>query len=224
MTRKEFTKICGVLGIGVPLQFPIISWAENGSAQRPFQGKVIIIGAGAGGLSAGYLLQQQGIDFEILEASRIHGGRMRVNTDFADFPIPLGAEWIETRKGIFEEIVNDASVKVDIETARDKPDLKFVNSSWFHFFEKYVVPSVVKKITYNTVVRSVDYSGDQVIVSTADKQYITDKVIFSVPLKILQDGDIDFMPSFPKAKQAVIEKAVIWEGFKAFFEFSTDFI
>ncbi|MFT6335779.1 MAG: pyruvate/2-oxoglutarate dehydrogenase complex dihydrolipoamide dehydrogenase (E3) component [Halioglobus sp.] len=31
-----------------------------------FSGKVTIIGAGAGGLSTGYLLQQLGIDFEIL--------------------------------------------------------------------------------------------------------------------------------------------------------------
>ena len=59
---------------------------KNENTKEPFDGKVIIIGAGAGGLSAGYLLQQQGIDFEILEASASYGGRMRINTDFADFP------------------------------------------------------------------------------------------------------------------------------------------
>lgn len=32
----------------------------------PFKGKVIIIGADSGGLSAGYLLQQRGSDFEII--------------------------------------------------------------------------------------------------------------------------------------------------------------
>jgi protoporphyrinogen oxidase len=39
-------------------------------------GKVIIIGAGIGGLSAGYWLQQRGYEVEILEASDRPGGRM----------------------------------------------------------------------------------------------------------------------------------------------------
>ena len=38
--------------------------------------KVVIIGAGAGGLSAGYWLQQRGYEVEILEASNRPGGRM----------------------------------------------------------------------------------------------------------------------------------------------------
>ena len=50
---------------------------------EPFKGKVIIIGAGAGGLSAGYLLAQQGTDFEILEASENYGGRIKINQEFA---------------------------------------------------------------------------------------------------------------------------------------------
>lgn len=106
-----------------------MSCGSDDTSTPAFDGKVLIIGAGAGGLSAGYLLQQQGIDFEILEASSMHGGRIRINTDFADFPIPLGAEWIEMYTGIFDRIVNDNTVSVDINTVRDAPDHKFVNYS-----------------------------------------------------------------------------------------------
>ena len=142
MTRKEFIKICGILGVSLPFQGSLSSCNKKDTNNNKFSGKAIIIGAGAGGLSSGYLLQQQGIDFEILEASSIYGGRMRINTDFADFPIPLGAEWLETDTNIFKEIVNDSSIPVSVETIEDSPDRKFVNSSWFNFFDEYIVPSI----------------------------------------------------------------------------------
>ena len=44
-----------------------------------------------------------------------------------------------------------------------------------------------------------------------------------MPLKILQDGDIDFSPNLPQNKLEAINNTVVWEGFKAFFEFSTKF-
>lgn len=223
MTRKEFVKMCGILGIGIPLQSSLVACGEDEAPRPKFEGKVVIIGAGAGGLSAGYLLQQQGIEFEILEASSSYGGRMRINTDFADFPIPLGAEWLEADPAVFQQIVNDAEVQVTIETVADEPDRKFVNSSWFNFFEEYIVPSISDKISFDTVVDSVDYSGDQVVINTNNGQSISDKVIVSVPLKILQDGDIDFEPNLPQAKLDAINQTTIWEGFKAFIEFSEKF-
>lgn len=221
MTRKEFIKICGILGIGLPIQFSFTPFNENET--ESFNGKVIIIGAGAGGLSAGYLLQQLGIDFEILEASQNYGGRMKINTNFADFPIPLGAEWLETNTNIFQEIVNNSSINVNIQTFNDKPDRKFQNYSWFNFFEDYIVPSIYDKITFNSIAKSIDYSENQVVICTQDGEYIADKVIVSVPLKILQDNDINFNPNLPQKKLDAINNTIIWDGFKAFFEFSTKF-
>ena len=166
MKRAEFIKMCALFGISTPFYASLLSCAKKDTTNTPFSGKITIIGAGAGGLTAGYLLKQKGIDFEILEASTVYGGRMRINTDFADFPIPLGAEWLETGKNIFKEIVNDASVSVNIETVKDTPDRKFVNYSWFNFFEQYIVPSIADKIVYSTVVQSIDYSGNQIILNT----------------------------------------------------------
>ncbi len=223
MTRKEFLKICGILGIGIPAQEILSACKTEELIPGNFKGKVVIIGAGAGGLSAGYFLKQQGIDFEILEASIIPGGRIRINTDFADFPIPLGAEWIETKTSIFSEIVNDSSVKSDIKTVSDSPDYKFVNYSWYNFFDDYIIPSVADKITYNSQVKSVDYTGEQISIKTINKEYKADKVVVSVPLKILKAGDINFIPAFPKDKLDAIKSSEIWDGFKAFFEFSEQF-
>ena len=60
MKRKDFLKAFGLLGISVPisgfslLRGPVI---EKGD----FSGDVLIIGAGAAGMSAAYLLEQQGL-------------------------------------------------------------------------------------------------------------------------------------------------------------------
>jgi monoamine oxidase len=223
MNRKEFIRLCGLFGIAVPFANSLIACQSNEDVKNPYQGKVLIIGAGAGGLSAGYFLKQQGTAFEILEASSAFGGRMKINTDFADFPIPLGAEWLETNTGIFKEIVNDPSIELSIPTVEDAPDRKFVNYSWFNFFEDYIFPSVSGKITFNTVVQSIDYSGNQVIISTQERQYVADKVILSVPLALLKERSIGFIPPLPDGKRRAIDETLIWAGFKAFFEFSTPF-
>jgi monoamine oxidase len=223
MNRTEFLKLCGILGVGLPMQSALASCQQSMVAPSSFTGKVLIIGAGAGGLSAGYLLKQQGIAFEILEASSQFGGRMRINTTFADFPIPLGAEWLETSPLVFQEIVNDAKVSVNIKTVADDPDRKFVGSSWYSFFEEYIVPAVLPHIRYDHVVSSIDYSDQKIQVNSSKGTFVADKVIVSVPLKILQDKAISFSPSLPVEKLNAIANTNIWEGFKAFFEFSENF-
>ncbi len=243
MNRKEFLHICSILGIGVS-GAGVFSACNNSSiGNTNFTGKVLIIGAGAGGLSSGYLLNKQGIEFEILEASSMVGGRMKTNKDFTDFPIPLGAEWLHTRAGVLDDIVNDDTVPVTIETVgytrkdtvaywdngeltlhgSNDPDLKFVNATWLTFYEEYIIPSVSDYISYNTVVESIDYSDTKVTVQTSNGSYTADKVIVAVPLKILQERDIAFTPSLPQDKLEAIDSITIWEGFKAFFEFSEAF-
>lgn len=239
MTRKDFLKACGLLGIGLPLQ-PLLSSCEKNPLTP--DSKVIVIGAGAAGLSAGYLLQQQNINFEILEASSTFGGRTKTNFDFADFPIPLGAEWLHTDTGVFTELLSDGSASVNtvpydesvdyglwdgeqitVAEAGFDTDRKFVGATWFTFFRDFVEPSITDKISYNKVVQSIDYSGDKIIVETASEQYEADKVIFTAPVKILQVGDITFTPELPNRKQNAIDDVVIWDGFKAFIEFSEKF-
>ncbi|WP_448556361.1 flavin monoamine oxidase family protein [Thalassotalea montiporae] len=209
-----------------------------------FKGKVIIIGAGVAGLTAGYLLQQQGIDFEILEASSIVGGRVKTNKDFVDFPIPLGAEWIHAGKNVLAEIVNTPNATIDVPTLAYNPntdnalhegeqisikdagfsgDLKFINNTWLTFYETYVLPSISNKITYQQVAQHINYSGQKVVVDTQNGQHIADKVIVTVPVKILQAGDIGFTPPLPTSKQQAINEVTVWDGFKAFIEFSEKF-
>lgn len=243
MSRKEFLKMCGILGIGLPIQTTLSSCGKE-DIRLDSSDEVIIIGAGAAGLSAAYLLKQQGINVQILEASSNYGGRMKRTLDFADFPIPLGAEWLHVEKGVLDEIVNDSSVQVDVSTTAYNPDVdyalyegvqvsleaidftidqKFINSSWFDFFEQYIVPSVEAQISFNKVVESIDYTGDQILIKTANEEFSADKLIITVPVKILQSGVISFTPELPEEKINAINEVRVWDGCKGFIAFSEKF-
>lgn len=63
-------------------------------APRKYEGQIAIIGAGAAGLYAGYLLEQQGANYTIYEAAEQIGGRIRPLKGLADFDVELGAEKI----------------------------------------------------------------------------------------------------------------------------------
>mgnify|MGYP001794529951 CR=1 FL=1 len=243
MKRQEFIKICGVLGLSLPLSSAILKRTEAKN-QKNGESDIIIIGAGAAGLAAGYLLQQQGMEFQILEASSIYGGRMKRTTEFTNFPIPLGAEWIHVNPDILEEIVNDDSIDIEVETTPyDRKvdyalyegqrlsmremgfagDSKFINATWFDFFEQYIVPFVAERIAYSVVVEAIDYSGETIQVKTQNDTYSADRVIVTVPIKMLQNGAIRFTPVLPNNKQNAIDNVRVWDGCKAFIEFSKKF-
>jgi len=61
-----------------------------------YDGKIIIVGAGASGLAAAKVLEQNNIDYLILEATNRYGGRLKKDTTLADFPIDIGAEWLHS--------------------------------------------------------------------------------------------------------------------------------
>ena len=242
MNRQEFIKMCGIFGLSLPLS-SMVKACSKAEVQTSDVGNIIIIGAGAAGLTAGYLLQQQGIEFQILEASSLYGGRMKRTTEFANFPIPLGAEWIHVKPEILEEIVNDDSVDINVETTtygpadyafykgervsmRDigfKEDSKFINATWFDFFEQYIAPFVEERITYNAVVEAIDYSTETSQVKTQNNTYSANRVIVTVPVKMLQNGAINFIPELPSKKQNAINNVRVWDGCKAFIEFSQKF-
>ena len=78
ITRRDFIKT-GALAVGASLiRLPIVS-----ASVAPK--KIIIIGAGMAGLSAGYELSQAGHDITILEARAIPGGRVHtIREPFSD--------------------------------------------------------------------------------------------------------------------------------------------
>jgi lysine-specific histone demethylase 1B len=139
MDRRKFLKQTTLLSIGGLLLPPaLLSSCRTNTLfeDTSFKGKVLIIGAGAAGLYAGYILKSKGIDFQILEAAPNYGGRLGKLTGFANFPIDIGAQWMHGKNSI----VGDLAKKSDTQITLDDSDEKY----WFN---NEVVSSLPRDIT-----------------------------------------------------------------------------
>lgn len=211
---------------------------------------VLIIGAGAAGITAGHLLAERGVDFEILEASSTHGGRVRKVDDFVDFPIDIGGEWIHqwirARPAAFAALLKGADPR--FRTFVDDPptistwkggrlrernwirhipmptDLKFANSTWFDAIDTLATPAVLDRTRFSNVVASIDYDGTNVrAVTEHGSTHVADKVLVTIPISMLQREAISFTPPLPADKVAEIRKEQMPGGLKVFIEFTERF-
>ena len=252
MTRKEFIEKSLVMGIGLPFLSSTFlqSCSKDDSIfpkfQTNFSGKVIIVGAGAAGLAAGYLLKRYGVDFEIIEAASVYGGRLKKSSNFADFPIDIGAEWIHTDPKILADIINKPASNANIDIIVYNPqtikswkngklkshnyissfysEWKFKNSTWFDFFEQFIVPEIADKIVLNKPITEINYQGDKVLLLTGNNEtYEADKVLITTPIKTLQNEQIVFQPALPTDKKEAINKIFMGDGIKIFIEFKEKF-
>ncbi len=212
--------------------------------------KVIIIGAGIAGISAAHLLEERGVEYRLIEASANYGGRIKKTDMFEDFPIDLGAEWIHriimARPKLMEELLSGNSKT--FKTLPDSPksiygwkfnrlwnisfinklfsfgDHKFVSSSWYDYISTIYTETIKSKAIYNSPVKFIRYDTDKVKVSCTDNQeFEADKVIITVPIKILQGDSITFVPAIPTSQRKEIQKETMRGGIKVFIEFSNKF-
>lgn len=245
--RRDFLKRLAALGLLPPL-VPISACGGSSSSLTEVQAdSVIVIGAGAAGMTAAFHLLAKGIDVQILEASDQVGGRMRTDQSFADFPVPLGAEWLHVEESVLEEASAKPFSSLRIETRgyqaendyglwdgnqlilealspAETSDRKFRDSSWLAFFEQHLLPNIQSRIHFNTQVSGIEYQDSSVSVSATNGNiYSADLAIICLPLSVLKNDSIRFSPSLPVNKQEAIEAARIWPGFKAFMKFPEAF-
>ena len=139
MNRRKFLKQTSILSIGgLLLPSAILSSCRPDTLLEgpSFQGKVLIIGAGAAGLYAGYILKSKGIDFQILEAAPNYGGRLGKLTGFANFPIDLGAQWMHGKNSIVGDLVKKSDTQITLDDSSEK-----------FWFNNEIVSSLPRDIT-----------------------------------------------------------------------------
>jgi len=91
--------------------------------------------------------------------------------------------------------------KLYIEILETVEDLKFVNSSWFDFFEDYIEPRVCDRFLFDTEIVSINYEEEKVIFGDRlGQEFTADNVIFTASLKISQQEHIVFMPPLSTEK------------------------
>lgn len=212
-----------------------------------FDGEVVVIGAGAAGLAAGYLLDRYGVPFTVLEAAPVIGGRTRRLEGFADFPIDLGAEWIHEDPRVLAELIDDPDAAGSVDVVPYSPDrvsvvndegeavrlnaggnyyseYKFRRDTWHGFLETRFAARFEGSIRTSTPVVSVDHSGERVRITLLDGELIeADAVVITVPVKILQRGDIAFTPPLSSRRAADLDAIDVPDGLKVFLEFKERF-
>jgi lysine-specific histone demethylase 1B len=123
MDRRELLKQSLFLSIGgllIPSSILSACRKESLFEDLKYDGKVIIIGAGAAGLYAGYILKSKGIDFQILEANSTYGGRTGKLIGFANFPIDRGAQWLHGKNNILADLIQKSGTKISVDDSDEK--------------------------------------------------------------------------------------------------------
>jgi monoamine oxidase len=210
--------------------------------------QVVVVGAGAAGLTAASVLKKHGLSVRVLESDQCIGGRMRKTTKWHNISIDIGGEWIHVDPSkILTEIVDGsdiipATIPHDFgdlavydheanefyyektESGDDFEAWKWVNSTWWDFFNDHVASSVRDDIVLGCVVQSIDYSNKPAMVTCQNGEiYNADYVIVTVSMKVLQDGLIQFTPALPGKYLKVLDEFRMEPALKVFMEFSETF-
>ena len=261
---------------------------------------IAIIGAGAAGLYAGYLLRQQGIDCRIFEAAGRYGGRLGKLEGFADYPLDLGAEWLHGKKSLLKAFIKQSGTKItkdrseewwwfqggftedlprDLEAALEDqagaPDVSYLDyatqqgfgaayrhlvemlagdlgadarhlsvkwnavefenwhsgskdykfrQTYFDLIDTCIAAHVRDAILLDTPIVGVDYQGPQVqLTDRAGRVYAAEQVLITVPITVLQAGDIAFVPPLPAAQTEAFQRIGMDPAMKVFLKFRERF-
>jgi len=216
-----------------------------------YAGDVIVVGAGAAGLAAARVLEQNGISYTVLEATDRYGGRLKKDEQLADFPIDLGAEWLHNVPEVLDVLSGEEGTAENLDLIPYKvdsyhrwngsnltqvpqsevsalydffPESKFKDSTWYDFVSTHFGERVDQSVRYDAPVTQIDYSGDKVAVTTADGQVTTaDKVLVTVSVGVLRSGDITFVPELTETRRERLEGIEYLPGIKLILKFTEDF-
>ena len=257
---SQISVLCGAFFVLYP-STGCFKWGSRATQSLPeetalsksydYSGTVIVVGAGSAGLAAARVLEENNIQYTVLEATENHGGRLQEHVDFADFPIDLGAEWIHNNPEILDILsgIDGLSSDMDLipyhlesafswdgetyeginQSEQDDffeffPEYKFKSTTWYSFVNEHYGKMVSDKIQFNTVVSEIDYSGDDVLVTTTNGDiFQADKVLVTVSIGVLKSGDITFIPTLNAQKIEAFESVEFLQGMKVVMKFSEKF-
>ncbi len=102
-------------------------------------------------------------------------------------------------------------------------DFKF-QTSFYDVVKALLIQPLAKITTLNCPITEIKYHKSKILLKTNTHQFFTaDKVLITVPLAVLQHGDLRFYPDLPLAKKRAIANIGIDGGMKIFLKFKERF-
>lgn len=235
MDRRTFTLMASAAG----LPAPAVLRARSAQSVR-------VIGAGAAGLTAAYHFRRAGFDVRVLEASPRWGGRLKRDATLASVPLDLGAEWIHDDPTVLGGIIGAGATDLGIATIDYTPqtyqfwhqgrlrswnmlrrtysEVKFLETTWYGFFEDFILPEVADAIVPHTPVTEIAPNDNGVrVVSSTGQAFDADRVLVTVPLSSLKSGSLRFSGAFGSPALAHLNDVQFGAGFKVFCTFRERF-
>lgn len=94
----------------------------------------------------------------------------------------------------------------------------------YDLLHDHVAVPIMDHIQLSTVVSKIDYQSDLVEVTDSNgNTYSANKIIVTVPITVLKDGDIEFVPALPAEQTASFQKIGMDAGMKVFLKFNQRF-
>lgn len=207
--------------------------------------KLIIIGGGLTGLALGYFLKKEGIKAQIIEGRSRLGGRIHtINNDQEYAPIELGATWLgekhialfqllsELEIPAFEQQLGEQAFYEPISTSpaqlvqlphNDDPSYR-ISGGTTRIIHALKDRLDLDQISMSECVLSIREQGNQLLVITTKNEYLTDKVVTTLPPNLLISS-IKFEPELPHELTEVAKSTHTWmgESIKIALRFKTPF-
>jgi len=178
--------------------------------------RITIIGAGLTGLSIAYLLKNEGISSQIIEARERIGGRILTVQNNDEAPVEMGATWLglkhrnlvdllkELNIEIYEQFTGDLAVYEAMSTSPpqlvslpENPEPSYrIKGGTITLIEELRKHLKEQPIYLGEIVQSIHLNKDKLIeIKTNKNQYKSEYVIFTLPPFLLAKT-IEILPAY----------------------------
>jgi len=189
----------------------------------PKHSKYCIIGAGLSGLTTAYSLLKKGeTNFVILESRNRIGGRLLTKNT-----VDLGATWLQNYHSNLLELIKELGLTTFNQFSKGKSILVYNTMTSPHYFEtdsnappamrivggslalaNALAEPLEDKIILNTKVKSITETGNNIIISTNNGYFSTEKAIITLPPKLA--NQLLFTPPLPEHLQREMDNTHTW--------------
>jgi monoamine oxidase len=193
--------------------------------------KITILGAGLTGLTLGYLIKREGVDFQIIEAKQRVGGRMFTKMSGNHISVDLGAAWLWDYNPKLKQLLTDLNIPVFPQEMGSKVWYQSQTNADFQIMQLPPQPQISYRIKggstnlalslaatleknqihLETVVRRVVLKEDVYKIETDQGSFTSDKVVFCIPPAVIANSII-FEPQLPADYINAARHTQTWMG------------